>query len=207
MFPLFVDLTGRQCLVVGGGPVGRRKASSALAAGARIRLVCREPLPPGDLPAGLDWLTDEYRPAHLDGVCLAFAAASTDINRRVVADARARGVWVNSATDADRGDIYLPAAFRRSGLHVAVSTGGASPMLARRVRDILAGQCDDAIVAWVELLAELRPVIHALVIDAVRRRDVLRALAEPEWLERLRADGVGAVRCEMMAFVEAAAGL
>src|SRR5271166_3357561 len=92
MLPLFVDLQDRLCLVIGAGAVGCRKALALLEAGASVRLV--GPLTPADsLPSPrLDRLPEPYHPRHLDGVCLVIAAATPEVNRQVVADARARGL-------------------------------------------------------------------------------------------------------------------
>jgi precorrin-2 dehydrogenase/sirohydrochlorin ferrochelatase len=202
MFPLFLDLRDCLCLVVGGGPVGRRKGLALLGAGARVRLVCPQPAPAEQVNPRLETITEPYRPAHLDGVRLAVAAATPEVNRRVVADARARGVWVNAATDPDAGDAFFPATLTRGDLTVAVSTGGHAPAVARQIRDRLAEQLDDAFALWLALLAELRPRIRARV-PAERRRGLLEGLSNWAWLERLRREGVGPVRAAMFATVEA----
>ena len=127
-YPLFLDLTGRRCLVVGAGPVGQRKAAGLLAAGAVVRVVA----PESPELSGAEWVAAEYEPEHLDGMALVFAAGPPDVNARVVADARQRGIWVNSASDPTSGDFLLPAVRRAGRIEVAVSTAGASPASRRR---------------------------------------------------------------------------
>src|SRR5262249_30992728 len=145
-----------------------------------------------------------YRCDHLDGAALVFAAATPDVNRQVVADARQRGLWVNSATEPDAGDFFLPATVRRGDFLLAVSTGGASPALAAEVRRWLEEQFDESFGQLVTVLAEVRPVILARVAGADLRRSLLEKLSRWEWLERLRRDGTEAVRAAMRSEVEAA---
>lgn len=206
MLPVLLDLTGRTVLVVGGGPVGRRKADAARAAGALVRLVCREPRPAGLDDSALDWHQADYAPAHLDGAALAFAAATPPVNARVAADARSRGIWVNVASEPAAGDLRLPSTLRRGGLLLAVSTGGAAPALARRLRQRLEARFDDAYAVWVALLAELRPHVLRRVADATLRRRLFEQLTDESWLERLRQEGTDPVRQAMAALLQAASG-
>jgi precorrin-2 dehydrogenase/sirohydrochlorin ferrochelatase len=158
MLPLFLDLTNRQVLVVGAGPVGCRRAAAARAAGATVRLVSLEPAP-ADRDPLLDWRTEPYDSDHLEGIVLAFAAGPAEVNARVVADAQARGIWVNSASGPG-GDVLFPALVRSGGLTLAISTGGAVPALARTVRARLESEFDNAFAVWLDLLAELRPLVR-----------------------------------------------
>src|SRR5579884_2852015 len=194
VFPLFVNLSGRLAVVVGGGEVGRRKAQAVLAGGGRVRLVCLEPKPAGTAFAAIDWHATPYSDSYLDDAFLVFAAATAEVNRQVVRDARARGVLVNVADDPVASDFLMPATLRRGPLTVAVSTGGTAPALAREVRRLLDELFDDAFASWLEALADLRPVILARVADHDQRRRLFRQLAERAWWERFRHEDQEVVR-------------
>lgn len=199
MLPLFLDVSDRLGVVVGGGPVGRRKADAVLRAGGRVRLVCLES-PPADAALDrLEWRTEPYEPRHLDGAGLVFAAATPEVNRRVASDARERGLWVNVADDPRAGDFIVPASFRRGDFTVAVGTGGAAPALAREVRDVLEAQFDHAFGQWAALLADLRPWVLDHVAAPEQRRELFVGWCRWEWLERLRREGPDAVRAALWA--------
>jgi siroheme synthase-like protein len=206
MYPLHFNISGRLAVVVGGGPVGRRKADGLLAAGARVRLVCLEPRPTECGDPRLEWLQEEYQARHLDGASLVFAAASAEINRTVRDDARRLGLWVNLADDPNGSDFLVPATLRRGDFLIAISTGGAAPALAHEVRVLLEEQFDDAFGQWVELLAEVRPLILTQVVDEERRRELLSSLCRPEWLARIRREGVPAVRVAIHSWLKKVSG-
>jgi precorrin-2 dehydrogenase/sirohydrochlorin ferrochelatase len=205
MFPVFLRLERQQVVVVGGGPVGRRKAQTLLEVGAYVRVVALEPRP-ADRAELIAWVAEPYRPDHLTGATLAVAAATPEVNRRVAADARARGVWVNVADDPGASDFVLPATVRRGEFVLAVGTGGAAPALARRVRERLESEYDTVFGEWVGLLAALRPVVRDWIPDPARRRAAYEALSDWEWLGRLRRDGRAATEAAMRAAVERLAG-
>jgi precorrin-2 dehydrogenase / sirohydrochlorin ferrochelatase len=205
VFPVFLNLNGRRVVVVGGGTVGRRKATAALAAGAAVRVIDPAPRPADLAEPRLDWVTEPYRPDHLAGAALVFAAATPGVNAAVVADATARGIWVNAATDPAGGDFTLPASFAVGGLAVAVGTGGVAPALARRVRDQLAGQFDPAFADWVAVLGRVRALVLDTIDDGPARRDLLDQFADWPWLERIRRDGPDAAFAAMAEEVRRAA--
>ena len=137
LYPIFLDLSGRRCVVVGGGEVANRKARKLLQARARVVVISPE------IGAELESVAFEfhrrpYREGDLEGACLAFAATnSREVNAAVAREAKGSGVPVNVADEPSEGDFALPSTLRRGRLQVAVSTGGASPTLARRIREEL----------------------------------------------------------------------
>jgi len=121
-------------VVVGGGAVASRKVGKLLQAGAEVVVVSPEVLP--EL-AGMDVeiLGRTYEYGDLEGANLAFTATgSRKVNAAVAKEAKERGVPINVADRPSEGDFAVPSTLRRGGLQVAVSTGGASPTLARRIR-------------------------------------------------------------------------
>src|SRR4051794_32441475 len=124
-YPIELELRGKWALVVGAGPVGRRKVAGLVAAGARVIVVdpaaCATALPAGaGAGAEVEIRAESYRAEHLQGVSLVVAAAPAAVNRAVVADARRAGVWVGSATDPGDGDFTVPAVWREGPLTLTV---------------------------------------------------------------------------------------
>ncbi len=142
-FPIFLNLRDRPVLIVGGGKVGLRKLAKLHAAKAIITVV--DPAArPENLPAGIVWEVAEFRSDHLKVNGLVFACALPEVNRQVVSACRQFGIWVNAASDPQDGDFMLPATFQRGHLQVAISTGGASPAQAKRIREKLENLFDEA---------------------------------------------------------------
>ena len=149
-------------LVVGAGPVAARKVDGLVAAGARVRVVAT------DVSGSLDRAEVEeirerpYERGDLDGMRLVVTATGdSGVDAAVAADATAAGVWVNAADQPADCSFILPAIARNGRLSIAVSTGGASPALARRLRDHAGRLLSDEVVALADDLAGRREAVRA----------------------------------------------
>jgi precorrin-2 dehydrogenase / sirohydrochlorin ferrochelatase len=186
VFGLFLKMHGRLAVVIGGGSVGRRKMHLLRSAGATVRVTCLEARPEG--VEGVEWLSQAYEARHLDGASLVFAAATREVNARVVADARARGVWVCDAVTPEHGDFVTPALVRRGDVVLAVSTG--VPALTKHLRQRIEAEIGPEYATWAALLAALRVRVLADVPHE-RREALWEALTSDEWPARLREDEEG----------------
>ena len=189
-YPVDLVVGGMRVLVVGLGNVGSRKARGLLAAGAIV--VGVDPRTGLTPPAGVEHHAEAFHPGHLDGVRLAFAAATPEVNIQVVAEARTRGIWVNAASDPGAGDFTVPAVWRAGRITLAVSTSGHAPTLARVLRDRAARAIAPA-APLVELFAKLRVRAIEQIPDPQARRKLFSRWADESWLEVLEKEGPVAV--------------
>ena len=157
LYPVNLRLTGQRCLVVGGGGVARSKVQGLLECGALVTVVAPEIRP--DL-ASLDGVTSEVRAYGEDDLGeYALVITATDdpeVNRLVARDARALGVWVNSADDPANCTFILPARVRQGPLLVTFATGGHSPALATWLRRTYTEEFGPEYVTLIEMLADER---------------------------------------------------
>jgi siroheme synthase-like protein len=173
-----LDLEGRSVLVVGGGPVALEKARALLEAGACVTVVAPEAVPEL-LSLPIEWLARGYHSSDLRGRLLVVAATSaTPLNRRVFADAEARGVFCNVVDVPDLCSLILPAVHREGPIAVAVSTGGASPALAQRIRDDVAAIVGQRHAELAEELRALRPWAKENLPTYEARRDFFQRRVE-----------------------------
>ena len=171
-----LDVAGRRCLVVGGGPVGAEKASGLLACGARVTVVSPE-LDKSFAPLEVEWRPRRYQRGDLEGVFLVIAATShPPVNARVHRDAEARGMLCNVADVPELCNFILPAVHREGAITVAVSTGGASPALAKRLRNQIAELVGPRHAALALELEALRPEVKSRFATYEERRDFFEQL-------------------------------
>lgn len=159
-YPIFLELAGRACLVIGGGAVAERKVMGLLAAGASVTVISPALNPPlaALARAGrVRHVARQYCPGDLAGSRLVFVAAGdSEVKAAAVREGRDRGVWVNAADDPALCDFILPAVLRRGALVVAVATGGESPALSRAVREELEAYFTEDYALLVQVVAEVR---------------------------------------------------
>jgi precorrin-2 dehydrogenase/sirohydrochlorin ferrochelatase len=192
-YPMFVDVEGRRCLVVGGGPVATEKTEKLLDHGAVVRLVS-----PDTTPALAALVADgsvhEYRrrayePADLADCFLVIAATNLDaVNRMIWQDAEALNMLCNVVDVPPLCSCIVPSIVRRGELAIAVSTGGASPVVAKHVRLQLEETYGPEWETLVALLRDVREELKLRYLDMPSRRDAVERLMETDVVQRL-ADG------------------
>jgi uroporphyrin-III C-methyltransferase/precorrin-2 dehydrogenase/sirohydrochlorin ferrochelatase len=180
-FPLFADLRGRRVLVVGGGEVAERKVRLLCEAGARVDIVARDVVAPElrELigAASVRRLAQEFDASQLDGATLVIAATSDAVlNGQVAAAARAKGMLCNVVDDAERSGFIVPAIVDRSPLVIAISSGGAAPVLARLVRERIESLLDESVGALARLLEAWRGRIRMALPEVSARRRFYEAV-------------------------------
>ncbi|MEX2245670.1 MAG: bifunctional precorrin-2 dehydrogenase/sirohydrochlorin ferrochelatase [Dehalococcoidia bacterium] len=166
LYPIFVEAKGRRVLVIGGGNVGAEKVRGLLNAEAAITVVSPELLDElrEHVDAGrVEHIPRPYRASDLEGGYEWIMVATDDgaINADVAAAAKKRGLWVNAADDPQNCDFILPAVVRKGKITLAASTSGASPALARRLREELEAYLTEDMPALADLLAEVRQELRA----------------------------------------------
>lgn len=199
LFFACIDLENRPVLVVGGGPVAFEKIEGLLMSRATIRVVAPEICPEVSalVEAGtITWDQRTYEAEDLDDAFLVIAATGdTEVSRSVRADAEERSMLVNVADVKDLCNFILPAVHRNGPIAVAVSTGGASPALAQRLRSEIGTLVDNSYARLAGLLAALRPWAKERLATYEDRKaffdDIVKGPVDPVAL--LRAGDGGAV--------------
>lgn len=174
LFPIFAQLSGRRVLIVGGGTVAERKAALLLGAGADVEIVATQVT-----KLFAQWVAagkarrcaEEFSDSLLEGCWLVVAATDDrELNARVAAAANARRVFVNVVDDPSLCTFQVPSIVDRSPLVIAISTGGAAPMLARLARERIETLFDHSWGVLAGLLERARSPIRARYANLPARR-------------------------------------
>jgi siroheme synthase-like protein len=171
-----LNIAGRRCVVVGGGVVALEKACGLLACDAQVTVVASE-LTAGFVELDVEWVSRPYRKRDLEGAFLVIVATpDPDINSRVFRDAEQLGKLCNVADVPELCNFILPAVHREGPIAVAVSTGGASPALAKRLRSQIAELVRPEHAELAEELRALRPEVKERYPTYEERKDYFEEL-------------------------------
>lgn len=197
-YPVHIKLDGRECLVVGGGPVALRKIRGLLAGGAGVKVVASEVSPAiRDLAdsGAIELIERDYEKADLDGVTLAVTATDDPhVNALVFSQGEEAGVLVNSADDPDNCRFILPAVIRREQLVVTVSTGGTSPAMAAILKGRLEREIGEEWGVLTTLMSEARDRLHEDGRSTEGMEGQWKAAASEDVLEMIRSGDLEAAR-------------
>jgi precorrin-2 dehydrogenase/sirohydrochlorin ferrochelatase len=187
LFPMFLKLEGKRCLVVGAGKVGEPKIGGLIDTGACIHVIALEASEAVHAWARAGKITLEIRPfaeTDLERTFLAVVAtASRELNGSIHRAAQERGVLCNVVDVPEYCDFYYPAVVRRGDLQIAISTSGQSPSLSQKLRQQLERQFGPGYARWVAELGETRRLVLASDLDPQRKRELLHSLASREALK------------------------
>ena len=188
--PIFLDVGDRTCVVIGGGEIAERKTRSLVEAGASVVIISPEATPglaEMSRAGTIRHLARTYRHGDLAGAWLVFEATGDDATTlEVVAEARERRLPINVADVPELCTFIAPAVVQRGGLQVAISTGGASPALARKIRQELEEQFGLEYELTIDLLARARQWLRLHEPDSGARARMLNALVHSDLVDSLK---------------------
>jgi siroheme synthase-like protein len=156
-YPIAIDLTGKECLVVGGGNVALRKVLALLEVGAQVTVVSSNTDPEIECQDGVNLLSRDYRAGDVAGYALVFAATDDRaLNSAISTEARDMGIPVNVVDDPELCSFVVPAIVRRGDLVIAITTSGRCPAISKRIRQELENRYGLEYAEYIELLGEIR---------------------------------------------------
>jgi len=205
-----LKLTGRRCVVVGGGEIGLEKVEGLLACDGRVVLVAPEAVPELEALAAegsIEWIQRRYEPGDLEKTFIAVAATNhTDVNIAVYRDAEERAMLVNVVDVPPLCNFILPAIVRTGPLAIAISTAGASPALAKRIKRQIADEFGEPYARLAVLLNEVRGWAKGTLPTYQDRKEFFEGIVngEPDPIELLRTGDEDAVRDLIRAAQESA---
>ena len=191
LYPMALKLTGRRCVVVGGGTIAERKVASLVECDAQVVVVSPALTPSLEAMAARSDITvikRPFEPSDAAGAVMVIAATNdSSVNEAVTTAAHAAGALVNVVDVPHLCDFYVPASFTRGDLQITISTSGACPALAKRLREELETHIGPEYEAYAQILASFRKDLRTQVTDAARRKAAEEALLSSPALELVRA--------------------
>lgn len=190
LYPLFLSLRGRNCVVIGGNHMAEAKIADLLEAEACVRVIAEavtDKIAEWSREGRVRWEARAYAPGDLKGAFLVVSIADPATNTGVFAEAEERTTFCNAVDDVEHCNCYASAVVQRGPLQIAISTSGNSPALAQRLRSEFEQRIVPEYAAWVEELGEQRSrLFHDPSLDSATRRKLLHEQASPAAFEAFR---------------------
>ncbi|MED0985749.1 NAD(P)-binding protein [Bacillus paramycoides] len=186
MYPLTVRVDKKRVVVIGGGKVAGFKIIPLLKKGADIVVVSTEldtNLVKFVEEKQIRWYQREYEKSDIKDAFLVVAATSDSVLNEQIAKDAAVNQLVNVITNPESGNVHFPAAFHRGLLNVAVSTGGASPKLAKKIRDEIANKYDETYETYLDFLYEVRIRVKELQVEKRQRNILLQEVLKAVYVQ------------------------
>jgi len=201
-YPILLNIQDKKCLVVGGGNVAWRKVCSLKEAGARVTVVSPEFCPEMGKETGIERIQQKYEEGFLNEVLVVIASTDDEeVNKKVYYDAVKRGILVNVVDRPEFCSFIVPATISRGDLNISISTGGASPALARNIRESLEKQFGDEYGEFAKLLSETRRKILSEISNESIRRDILQRIAGLDMLEIVKQKGIAEAKKKILEII------
>ncbi|HZK86489.1 MAG TPA: bifunctional precorrin-2 dehydrogenase/sirohydrochlorin ferrochelatase [Syntrophomonas sp.] len=191
LYPVYLSLVGKTCLIIGGGPVAERKVANLLEYGAQVKVVSprvEKRIAEWANEALLNWTAREFAVNDLDGIFVVFIATDDSrLNQEIAWLCRQRGILVNVVDDPPNCDFFVPSVLRRNSLAVAISTEGKSPLFAARLRRELEAIITNEHGEFVDLLGQIREEVKNSPLAIKQRQQILEQIVNSDILALLQA--------------------
>lgn len=189
-YPIFLDIKGRPCVVVGGGSVAERKVLSLLSAGARVLVISPEITPALKKLAGkkkVKLLQRPYASGDLKGFFLAYSATNNSkVNRMVWSEAKKEGILLNVVDVPRLCNFIVPSIVDRGDLLIAISTSGKSPAMAKKIRQQLEKEFGMEYAVFLEIMGKIRDKLLTVSKESDKNKEVFEKLVNSPMLEWIR---------------------
>jgi precorrin-2 dehydrogenase / sirohydrochlorin ferrochelatase len=200
-YPIFLEMSGRKAVVVGGGPVAQRKIETLLEHGADVYVISRDLMPgltervkKGDI----NLLSDAFDEGQIEGAFIVIAATNDKaLNQRISEAAKRRNILVNAVDQPEDCSFIVPSMIKRGGLMIAVSTSGKSPALAKRIREALSARFGKEYEYFLNIMARIRKQLLTEGIPEEERNRLFHELVDSTILELIKNEEYSCVASEL----------
>lgn len=186
VIPIMVNLAGKKVVVVGGGKIAKRKLDSLLDSEAGLIVISPAVTPEINRWAEegkINWLSRRFEPKDAEEAFMLVIATDDPTVNAAARKAAPPNCLVNASAEAESGNVHFPAHFKRGKLSIAVSTNGASPMLAKRIKEDLQTQFDESYEQYLEFLYSARQLLKQALLSRSVKEEYLRNFLDGSFLQ------------------------